>query len=316
MPTIEQQSTQVCDLCGGDFFDIISQHDRKGQALTTGVCVQCGLIAHMPMPSESEIVDYYREQYRRDYHGENTPSPRRIMRAWLNGQRIADQLSAHIDAGSSVFEVGAGIGCTVKSLAERGMQARGIEPNEQFNQYSRGVLQADIENCNLFDYPLTGNQDVVLLVHVIEHFTSPVRALMTIRGLLQDDGLLYIECPNVTAPFATFSRLFHFAHTYNFSPETLQLLAKRCGFERIENFTDGSNPDIQMLFRKQAVPESITPDRQQADQVRAAIHQFNTVSYHLRGDYLRRRIAKLRSYWHEYREADAFVQNLEGRFRS
>lgn len=313
---IQEQSTQVCDLCGGDRFDIISQRDRKGYALTTGLCVQCGLIAHHPMPSESDIVDYYRQQYRRDYHGENIPSPRRIMRAWHNGQRIADQLAPQLSTGSRVFEVGAGIGCTVKSLAERGMQARGIEPNEQFNQYSRGVLQADIENCNLFDYPLAGDQDMVLLVHVIEHFTSPVRALMTIRELLKDDALLYIECPNVTAPFATFSRLFHFAHTYNFCAETLILLAHRCGFECIERFTDAENPDIQFLFRKQAVPESIESNDQQAKQVRTAIRRFNAVNYHLRADYLRRRVAKLRSYWHEYRTADAFVQALEGRFRS
>lgn len=314
MPIVEP--TAPCDLCGASRFEIISRCDRQGHPLNTGLCLQCGLVAHIPMPSESDIVDYYRQQYRRDYHGENTPSPRRIMRAWLNGQRITDQISPLLVANSTVFEVGAGIGCTVKSLAERGMKARGIEPNEQFNQYSRGILRADIENCNLFDYPLKGDQDAVLLVHVIEHFTSPVRALMTIRDLLRDDGLLYIECPNLTAPFATFNRLFHFAHTYNFSPETLILLAKRCGFVCVERFTDATNPDIHMLFRKQAVPENIETNDSEADSVRHAIHRFNAVTYHLRGDYLRRRGSKLASYWREYQEANAFVQALEARFRS
>ncbi|MDQ6975390.1 MAG: methyltransferase domain-containing protein [Mariprofundaceae bacterium] len=313
---IQQPSTQACDLCGGNYFETVSQRDRKGHVLHTGLCLQCGLLCHQPMPSEADMLAYYRQQYRRDYHGENTPSPRRIMRAWHNGQRIADQLIPHLTTATAVFEVGAGIGCTVKSLEERGIKARGIEPNKQFNQYSRAILQAAIENCNLFDLPLKGDQDMVLLVHVIEHFTSPVRALMAIRGILGDDGLLYMECPNVTAPFATFSRLFHFAHTYNFSPETLVLLAKRCGFECIERFTDANNPDIQMLFRKQAVPEHIIPDEKQVQHVRASIHQFNTFSYHCRADYLSRRIAKLRGYWHEYRKADAFVQTLESRFRA
>jgi len=314
MPITKQVSP--CDLCGGTEVEIISRHDRHGKALDTGLCLQCGLIAHQPMPNEADIAAYYRDEYRRDYHGEAAPSPRRIMRAWRNGQRIADQLQPHIKAESTVFEIGAGIGCTVKSLAERGFAAHGIEPNEQFNQYTRNILRADVENRNLFDYTAHGDQDVVLLIHVIEHFTSPVRALTYIRDLLPDDGLLYIECPNVGGPFATFGRLFHFAHTYNFSPETLILLAQRCGYACERVFTDAGHPDLQMLFRKlPEIPESVYPEAGQAERIRHAIHRYNAISYHLRPDYLQRRVEKLATYWQEFRQADAFVQALESRFR-
>ncbi len=308
-------TSEPCDLCGGTSFEIISRKDRKGQPLDTGLCLGCGLVAHRPMPDERQIAAYYRQQYRRDYHGEQRPSPRRIMRAWNNAQRIADRVSPWLEPGGRVFEVGAGIGCTVKSLAERGFQARGIEPNEQFNAYTRQVLHADVENCNLFDFPAQGDQQMVLLVHVIEHFTSPVRALMRIRELLEDDGLLYIECPNLTAPFATFSRLFHFAHTYNFSPATLRLLAARCGFALQRSFADEDDPDLQMLFRKVTVPDTIEPDENEAAHVRAAIHRYGVLGYHLRSSYLRRRVRKLRAYWREYRHAEEFVRELEARFR-
>ncbi len=308
-------NSSPCDLCGADRIEIISRKDRKGQPLETGLCLGCGLVAHHPMPDEQQMAAYYQRQYRQDYHGESTPSPRRVMRAWHNGQRIADQLSASLQAGDRVFEVGAGIGCTVKSMAERGFQASGIEPNEQFNHYTRKVLHADVENCNLFDYPTRGDQDMVLLIHVIEHFTSPVRALLTIRELLKDDGLLYMECPNIAAPFATFGRLFHFAHTYNFSPNTLKLLALRCGFAWQASFTDDEHPDIRMLFRKVAAPETVTPDATEAERVRQAIHRYNWLSYHARPVYWQRRLRKLRSYWQEYRQAEVFVSDLEARFR-
>lgn len=312
---VSEQNKAGCDLCGGQEVEIISRQDRQGQTLITGMCLKCGLVAHHPMPDEAGIADYYRQQYRQDYHGEATPSARRVMRAWNNGQRIADQLISSLPASARLFEVGAGIGCTVKSFAERGLTAQGIEPNENFNQYTTQILQADVKNCNLFDFPAKGDQDVVLLVHVIEHFTSPVRALTTMRDLLTDDGLLYIECPNLTAPFSTFARLFHFAHTFNFSPNTLSLIAARCGFELVKTFTDDENPDIQMLFRKVVVPQDIQADGEETERIRHAIHRYHAISYHLRFSYLQRRVAKLASYWREYRQADDVVRDLEERFR-
>ena len=304
---------QTCDLCGGDKFDLISRQDRKKQALNTGLCLNCGLVMHMPVPDESDIEAYYANQYRRDYHGERLPSPRRIMRAWNNGQRILKQLRPHIPAASAVFEVGAGIGCNIKSFEEAGFSASAIEPNKDFNQYTRHVLHADVANVNLYDLDGDASKDVVLLTHVIEHFVSPTRALMAIRNLIRDDGYLYIECPNVAGPFATFDRMFHYAHIYNFSPNTLVALAKKCGYEVVRSFKDERHPDIEILFRKIAVPESALINSDEADHVRQAIGQFNALSYHLRPAYLNRRVRKVLAYSKELLQAKKFVAALEAR---
>lgn len=305
---------QICDLCGGDKFELISERDRKGKHLKTGLCLGCGLVMHLPVPDEADIQAYYATQYRRDYHGERKPSARRIMRAWNNGQRILHQLQPHIPAGADVFEIGAGIGCNTKSFAEAGFKASAIEPNEDFNQYTRNVLHADVENVNLYDLESSASHDVVMLIHVIEHFVSPRRALTTIRGLLKDEGLLYIECPNVTGPFATFDRMFHYAHIYNFSPETLIAMANACGFELMHSFKDANHPDIEMLFRKTEMPEQFQADASIAEQVRRDITEHNSVSYHMRPDYLSRRFTKVRAYAKEFSQARKFVAELEARF--
>jgi len=271
---------------------------------------------HLPMPSEDEISAYYANDYRHDYHGEKKPSPRRIMRAWNNGQRILQQIKSFIPEKAKVFEVGAGIGCTVKSFETADFQASGIEPNTDFNSYTRGVLHASVENINLYDLQSDHSRDVLLLIHVIEHFVSPKRALTHMRGLLKDDGLLYIECPNVGAPFATFGRLFHFAHTYNFTHNTLISMAKSAGFEVVQRFTDHDNPDIQILFKKAEVPENMDFDAQEAGRSHDAIFRYNWLTYNIRADYLLRRIIKLSSYAKEYMQANRFVKELERRFKS
>ncbi|MDQ6968232.1 MAG: class I SAM-dependent methyltransferase [Mariprofundaceae bacterium] len=305
----------TCDLCGNSDFEIISEYDRHNKPLKTGLCQDCGLIMHVPMPTEDEISAYYANDYRRDYHGENKPSPRRIMRAWNNGQRILRQIKPAIPEKAKVFEVGAGIGCTVKSFEADGFDASGIEPNTDFNSYTRGVLHANVENINLYNLEKDHARDAVLLIHVIEHFVSPKRALTQIRGLLKDDGLLYIECPNIGAPFATFNRLFHFAHTYNFTHSTLISMAKATGFDVVQSFTDTANPDIQILFKKTAIPASIDFDKQEAKRSHDVIFRYNWLTYNTRANYLLRRIRKLSAYANEYIQANHFVKALEERFK-
>lgn len=307
-------NTHTCDLCGGSQFSIISELDRHGKPLTTGLCQGCGLVSHLPVPSEEEVAAYYANDYRKDYHGENKPSPRRIMRAWNNGQRICNQIRSHLKPGCGVFEIGAGIGCTVKSFETEGFAASGIEPNKDFNRYTREVLHADVANTNLYDLEEKADRDVILLIHVIEHFSSPSRALSHIHSMLKDDGLFYVECPNIGAPFATFGRLFHFAHIYNFTPATLIALARKCGFEVVKQFTDADNPDIQILFRK---IEPVTDQNFEGEAARtdAAIHRYNWLSYNLRPSYLGRRLCKVTSYLNEYLKAGSFVTTLEARFR-
>jgi len=302
--------TMRCDLCGGQDIEIIAETDRCGKPLDTGICLGCGLVMHVPVPSEAEVAEYYAQHYRRDYHGERRPSARRIMRAWRNAQRIYDQLAPDLAPGMRVFEVGAGIGCTVKYFERQGMRACGIEPNRDFNAFTRERLHAKVANANLFEYAGERAQDLVLLVHVIEHFVSPTRALMRIRELLSDDGLLYIECPNLTGPFATRARMFHFAHIHNFTPETLEALAAKCGFACVKRYRKAHEANIEMLFRK--MPEPLRrPDLSgHATEVKRAMHKYNTLSYHLRPHYLATRATKLAGYAAEYLFARRFVKRL------
>lgn len=304
-----EQTENHCDLCGGSTFEKISDRDRHGEVLHSGVCSSCGLVAHMPAPSEEEVASYYAEQYRRDYHGESTPSSRRIMRAWKNGERILKQLFSRLDKEAKVFEIGAGIGCTVKAFELQGFDASGIEPNKDFNAFTREQLKASVENSNLYDLPAEPRYDVILLIHVIEHFSSPTRALKHIHSLINEDGYFYVECPNIAAPFATFNRLFHYAHIYNFTPATLIALANKCGFELISQFTADDHPDIQMLFRR-IDNGRLEISSSEADRSKQAIHRYNMLTYHLRPAYIGRRIAKLFSYLMEYLLAGTFVKGL------
>ncbi len=305
----QQLPTKRCDLCSGERFETIARYDRSGQELPTEICVTCGLVSHAEIPSEEALAEFYAFDYRRAYHGEITPSARRVMRAWNNGRRICRRLAPWLSPGADVLEVGAGIGCTVKVFQEHGFRAQGIEPNVGFQRFAQKRLKAAVRNAYLFDLPRTPQHDLVLLVHVIEHLRSPRAALEHLHQLLRPQGLLYIECPNLAAPFARRAKLFHFAHIYNFTPDTLRAMGRRCGFEVARWLSHPADPNLQVLFRRADVALlDIAPDSYH--RTLAALRRYNVLTYHLRPRYLGRRLRKLVGYMHEHLFAEGYVRAL------
>lgn len=305
-PTIAQTPTghngttaATCDLCGCQRFERISQLDRHGAALDTGVCVQCGLVAHLEMPSDAQLARFYAQEYRQQYHGESSPSARRLVRAWANGQRIYRQLAGCVRPGDRVFEVGAGIGCTVKVFEQAGCRSTGVEPHEGFREFSRLELHADVVDGDLSSLPSLPPQDLVLLVHVIEHLKSPTAALRCIHELLKPGGRLYVECPNLAAPFARRSQLFHLAHLHNFTPATLSMLAEKCGYIVERRYSTHDDPNLQMLLKRTDTAQLVV-ETESYRQTVDSLTRYNALTYHLRLGYLAPRVKKLLAYAGEH----------------
>ena len=93
-----------CDLCGQSEFRLLDVKDRRGAELATVICQVCGLVAHARVPTEIELADYYRRQYRLDYHGEYVPSPHRVVREWNRGRELLKMLGVdhEVDPSPSV----------------------------------------------------------------------------------------------------------------------------------------------------------------------------------------------------------------------
>lgn len=295
-----------CDLCQHVEFEIIGHRDRDGQPLETKLCKRCGLVAHRDLPTEVELQQYYATTYRLDYNGESTPSTRRVMRAWKNGERILRQIGPLLPKSGRVLEVGAGIGCTVKVFERAGFRSEGIDPGGEFLNYARQRLNAQVQVGDLYDLPETHQFDAVLLVHVIEHLASPRKALNKIATLLKPGGLLYVECPNLEAPFARRDRLFHVAHIHNFIPASLEMLANSCGFAVDQRFGDQQDPNLQRLLRYTGDPKEVDGS-QNYERVLDSLRRANWGPYHLRWRYLSERLQKLFGYASEHLTSRQFV---------
>jgi SAM-dependent methyltransferase len=302
-------SDKRCDLCDGSQFQTVATRDRRGAPLETVVCTTCGLVSHRRIPSDDELADYYAHRYRHDYHGEHVPSDRRVLRAWNNGQRLFHQLWPHVQPTDCILEVGAGIGANVKAFELAGYDACGVDPGIGFARFAQQRLRANVRCAGLWDLPPTPRYDLVLLVHVIEHFSSPRRSLEGVHRLLRPGGRLYVECPNLAAPFARRAKLFHFAHIHNFTPITLAMMAQRCGFQVERQFGHRDDPNLQFLLTRVDVARLVIEPRSFAETL-AALGRYNNLTYHLRWNYLWPRVRKLAAYAAEYVTATRRIRRI------
>lgn len=303
----------ACPLCGNVQRDLLSRRDRHGEPLDTAICTRCGLVTHASIPTADELRDYYASQYRMEYHHESSPSPRRVMRAWRQGARLLALLRGDLKAGATVLEIGAGIGATVKAFELAGFDAKGIEPGAGFQNYSHDKLHARVERATLEELPAEPCADLVLLVHVIEHLRDPHWALQTIGAMLNEDGLLYIECPNLQAPFARPGRLFHRAHIFNFTGSTLEAFARKAGLQIVRRFGGDDDPNLAYLLRRGEPTESLANSNY--ENTLAALGRYNVVTYHLRLRYLSTRVKKLSWRLLEHTLAPLVVKRLLRRCR-
>jgi 2-polyprenyl-3-methyl-5-hydroxy-6-metoxy-1,4-benzoquinol methylase len=298
-----------CQICEERDFQIIGELDRHQKPLATVVCRKCGLVRHQWIPSQAALKAFYATQYRQRYHGEERPSPRRVMRAWKVGERLCRQLRPFVQPPAGVLDIGAGIGCLVKAFQRQGYRAAGIEPHHGFRSYGEAVLDANLIEGELLTCRGVPPQDLVLLVHVIEHFPTPRQALQRVHSLLRPGGLLYMECPNLGAPFAMRHRLFHFAHIHNFTSITLNALAARCGFELVSWQNRNHPHDLAGVWRRVGAPCDVSVgDGYQT--TCEALQRYNVWTYHLRANYLMHRLKQISSYVHERCCASRFVRRL------
>lgn len=304
MPLHALSTTPVehCELCHNTHFTQVGSKDRDGQPLRTVICENCGLVFSDPRPSTAQIDDFYRENYRVAYKQAWQPRLKHTYRAGKVAQDRLLHLLPLLAPGADVLDFGSGGGELVFILRELGHDARGIEPNRGYAEYSRDVLgipvqiggfaEALVEPCSL---------DLVTLFHVAEHLEQPVEAFKQAAQWLRLGGRLYIEVPNVESRCIWPSSRFHQAHLYNFNAATLAQAGRRAGLEVVKTFTSEDGGNVTAIFEKPetSVAAAAMPLPDNADRVAHILREHTALAHAFTAHPYTRPIHKLRRQWDE-----------------
>lgn len=297
----------ACPLCGGDAATVVATMDRRLKPLTSLCCDGCGLVRTDPMPTDAELDAYYSGEYRQDYQlAASRPSERHIGVSRREGARRLALLAPHVRASGRVMDFGSGSGEFVKAAKDAGFEAVGVEPGETFARFARGEYGIEIVSGRHDEVDFApASLDLITSHHVIEHLRDPIAMLGRFAGWLAPGGLIYIAVPDVTrSAKPTFER-FHFAHLYNFSPETLEMAAAKNGLEPDPRFPIKEDGEVVRVFRKRETPAAFAVDPSVAPRVRAALPHVSVAGHVLTGAWLRPMLRRALKWRKQTKEAAA-----------
>ncbi len=247
----------TCLICGSrDFLDLQPRYSRQPNRL----CRACGLVFSPTCDARTVHTYYYADGYQK--RSVNRSARKSVVSKGLllhnarAGLRFYESFILNDFRDKRVIDVGCGYGGVLAALrADRNCHVVGLEPSPETCAASRAFFGLDLISSTLEDFHTDERFDVVMSVHCIEHSVDPVDFLKRLRALLRDDGVMYIECPNLLAPTGGFAlrRFFERDHLFNFTVATLTALAGRAGLEVVRERHSGH---LKLLLRKSDAPPS------------------------------------------------------------
>jgi SAM-dependent methyltransferase len=191
-------------------------------------CPACAFWFGDPVPSKTELGEYYRTTYARRRTWSDSPEYLALMERRAVAQR--EFIGPELAGVGSALDVGCGVGALVAELARSGIDVVGYDSDESVIRTGRARWQANIHTGHLTGQEDGRQFDLLCLSHVVEHLRAPVEDLKALAARVRPGGWLMIEVPQTVAwifdeSFDPESHLgFHTA-------KSLEILARAAGLQ-------------------------------------------------------------------------------------
>lgn len=211
-------------------------------------CELCIGIHAWPLPSPDALTNYYRMHFYQDDKPqmvERYEVDRRWWQSCVHGP-ILDAAQTFLRAAGIVekvrmLDIGAGVGIALDCGKQRGWETWGMEPNaalcDALEQRGHHMLRWTLDT--VASGPQLPTFHCLYLYETLEHVICPEEALLQCYEMLEPHGILVIVVPNDYSPIQLAAQtklqlppywLAPPQHLFYWTPKTLQLLVRRCGF--------------------------------------------------------------------------------------
>jgi|TARA_B110000879_G_scaffold211061_1_gene302663 2-polyprenyl-3-methyl-5-hydroxy-6-metoxy-1,4-benzoquinol methylase len=228
--TAHQQHTN-CLICNSNNLEPIQGFEK----VELCKCKSCGFVFCKNIPTKSEIVDYYSNNYELTKYF----SPITVIRY----NEILDEIEKYRKTGN-LLDIGAGYGFFLEIAKKRGWNVYGTELTDKAINYCTekglSMFKGEIQNIDCGELEF----DVIISIEVIEHVNNPIEYLKKCNEILRKGGNLYLTTPN----FNSYLR-YRLKENYNvieypnhlgyFTRKTLRKLFIENGFKPLKIQTTG-----------------------------------------------------------------------------
>jgi len=194
-------------------------------------CESCGLVFMDPLPATADLASLYPDSYL------NFAKPTHRVSAFLLDRfhkNHATICRRYLRREGRMLEVGTAGGDLLGLLVSQGYpHVKGIELSQTACKlaHERGL---DVRHTAVEDFETDEKFDLIFMSHVIEHVIDPPATVRKLAALLNSNGVLYVETPNVGALDARiWGRhwgLIHYPrHLHLFDRRTLPAMLRAAG---------------------------------------------------------------------------------------
>ncbi len=215
---------------------VFDQRAFREFSVTNRMCQHCGLVYQSPRMTDAERQAFYEDGYRTLYQGQESPQPGDLAVQEARARVALAFLEGFAKPGSPMLDIGCSAGKLLQQFQNHyHVPSFGIEPGNHYREYARSSGLVVFPSLDELQLAHPERFSLVSIMHVLEHLPNPLAYLQNVRdSLLQDDGWLLLEVPNLYA-----HDCFEVAHLVSFSAHTLTQLVERAGFKVVKLHAHG-----------------------------------------------------------------------------
>jgi len=216
-----------CTLCNSENIKNRKGSVRDNKDLEILECLNCGLV----FLSEDSHID---NKFYEDSNMHNIFDFKKWRKDTLNDDNRRFKFLENLLLNKKILDFGSGNGGFLNFAKDTAKEVLAVELEKAVEPYyikDNIPLEHNLDNIDK-------KFDLITSFHVIEHIKEPLNILEKLKDLLEDDGKLIIEVPNANDALLTvyenesFSHFTYWScHLYLYTQHTLELLAKKAGFE-------------------------------------------------------------------------------------
>lgn len=221
-----------CRVCGCADRRPLANRMRHNLNLSTVICESCGLAYTSPRFTEAAAATFYEHLYPAFHGRRDGVTDEWVRKSARSGRQRFEMLSKFLppDEEATVVEIGSGAGGFLTAATGTSWHPIGVEPGQQQADYSRSrgldVRHRAFEQVDLASIA----PRAIVAFHVFEHLNDPIDFLRRVRAALPDNGLVYLEVPDLAHADTKLSEFFQAPHHYSFTAQTLRSALQVGGF--------------------------------------------------------------------------------------
>jgi SAM-dependent methyltransferase len=229
-----------CPVCGSNKKEIVFTQifeDIVGISLdefeqNIAICKDCGMIYTTPFVNDEELNNYYSKMSNYEHTHTEVGYPQEDIN---KSKRQFEYIKSHTTNQKKVLDIGCSVGYTLYLFKQAGYDVLGLDPSSRNKKTAKEKYGVEIETRFLNKEGLEGRVfDIVILSHVVEHLKYPLDIFKNIRKILSDEGLLFIEMPDIDYFDEKDLYQFSFEHINYFNLCSTKNLLHKAGFELVD----------------------------------------------------------------------------------